>query len=390
MSTIKPEATKLKQYLMHMVQNKASDLYIGTGIIPTVKINGIMSAIPQQGEESPIEVESMIDALLTLQQKATFMVQKEMNVGFQLENVGRFRVNIFEQRGRFGLVLRSIPDKIPTLDELGLPPILKKLAAEPRGLVLVVGATGTGKSTTLAAMIDCINEQFAKHIITVEDPIEFYYQNKKSIVNQREVGIDTLSFEEALKNTLRQAPDVILIGEIRDRETMESAIKFTETGHLCFSTIHATSANQAIERIINLFPRGRRDEILFNLSLNVKSIISQRLLPNLEGKRCAALEILLATPLVCELIKRGEITGLKEIMERSENLGMQTNDAAIVNLVKQKKIDQKTAENYADSPNNVRLALKSAASVPSSSRLSLQSAKDEKPESINPWKTQDE
>jgi len=281
-----------------------------------------------------------------------------MNLAYSISNVGRFRVNIFKQRNEISIVARNIVTEIPSADSLGLPPILKDIVMSKRGLVLFVGATGSGKSTSLAAIIDHRNSNSGGHIITIEDPVEFVHKHKKSIINQREVGMDTRSFQAALKNTLRQAPDVILIGEIRDRETMEHAIAFAETGHLCISTLHANNSNQALDRIINFFPEERRNQLLMDLSLNLRAFVSQRLVPTVDGKRCAAIEILLGTPLVSELILRGEIEGIKEVMQKSENLGMQTFDAALFKLYEAGRISLEEALKNADSANNLRLRIK--------------------------------
>ncbi|MFT6579384.1 MAG: twitching motility protein PilU [Zhongshania sp.] len=267
-------------------------------------------------------------------------------------------MNIFKQRNEISIVARNIVTEIPNVDALGLPPILKEVVMTKRGLVLFVGATGSGKSTSLAALIDHRNTNSSGHIITIEDPIEFLHRHKRSIINQREIGMDTRSFHQALKNTLRQAPDVILIGEIRDRETMEHALAFAETGHLCISTLHANNANQALDRIINFFPEERRNQLLLDLSLNLKCFVSQRLVPTEDGKRAAAIEILLGTPTVAQAIHKGEIENIKEIMSKSENLGMQTFDAALFKLYEEGKIAFEEALKNADSANNLRLRIK--------------------------------
>jgi twitching motility protein PilU len=273
--------------------------------------------------------------------------------------VGRFRVNAFIQQGNVGLVFRTIPQTLPTIDSLGLPKVLKEVAMTKRGLVIFVGATGSGKSTSLAAIVDHRNENSFGHIITVEDPVEFVHPHKNCIVTQREVGVDTDSWEAALKNTLRQAPDVILIGEIRDREVMEHAIAFAETGHLCLGTLHANNSNQAMDRIINFFPEERRQQLLMDLSLNLKGVISQRLIPAKEGRgRTAAVEILLNSPLISDLIFKGEVHGIKEIMKKSRELGMQTFDQALFDLYEQGRIGYEDALRFADSTNEVRLAIK--------------------------------
>jgi twitching motility protein PilU len=280
-----------------------------------------------------------------------------MNLAIQEKDVGRFRVNIFQQRGEIGIVARHIKTDIPNLDELGLPVILKDLVMSKRGIILFVGGTGSGKSTSLAALVDHRNVNSDGHIITIEDPVEFIHHHKKSIINQREVGMDTHTYEDALKNTLRQAPDVILIGEIRSRETMEHAIAFAETGHLCLSTLHANNANQALDRIINFFPEDRHKQLLLDLSLNLRSFISQRLVPTPEGKRTAAVEIMIGTPRICDLIKQGKITELKEVMEKSEQQGMKTFDGALYELYKTGRISYEEALKNADSKNNLRLRI---------------------------------
>lgn len=283
-----------------------------------------------------------------------------MNLAISIPNVGRFRINIFKQRNDVAIVARNINTEIPNFDNLGLPPVLKELVMNKRGLILFVGGTGSGKSTSLAALIDHRNSTAGGHIITIEDPVEFVHKHKKSIVNQREVGVDTRSFKNALKNTLRQAPDVILIGEIRDRETMEHALEFAETGHLAISTLHANNANQALERIINLFPDEKRPQLLMGLSQNLRGFVSQRLVPTVDGKRCAAVEVLLGTKTIQELVLKNRLTEIKEIMEKSENLGMQTFDGALFKLFMTGKVSYDDAIANADSPNNLRLRIKLA------------------------------
>lgn len=347
---------ELYKYLATMKEKEASDLFLTTGKSASIKAFGKLVTLDtpplQKDEIKKIAYEIMSD-----KQKDEFEKKLEMNLAIADEKLGRFRVNIFIQRADVALVIRRIQMEIPTIDSLELPPILKDVIMETRGLVLIVGATGSGKSTTLAAMIDYRNENAANHIISIEDPIEYVHPHKKSIINQREVGMDTLTYEEALKNTLRQAPDVILIGEIRSRETMEHAIAFAETGHLCLSTLHANNANQALDRIINFFPEDRRQQLLLDLSFNLKAIISQRLIKTIDGKRTAAIEILLGTPLILHLIQRGEIDAIKEAMEKSENLGMQTFDQALEKLYFDKKISLDEALRNADSRNNLRLKI---------------------------------
>ena len=345
-----------KAYLRTMVDKDASDLYLSSGAAASVKIDGTLQPL----EETTLTTEQVKDiayAVMDSEQIAAFEKKPEMNLAISAEGIGRFRVNIFRQRNSISLVIRNIKTDIPNWELLGLPSILTDVIMEKRGLVLFVGATGSGKSTSLASLIDYRNTHTAGHIITIEDPIEFVHSHKKSIVNQREVGVDTDSYEDALKNTLRQAPDVILIGEIRDRETMEHALAFAETGHLAISTLHANNANQALDRIINFFPEDRRNQLLLDLSLNLRAFVSQRLIKTADGKRAAAVEILLGTPLVQDMIRRGDIHEIKEVMQKSENLGMQTFDRALYKLVEAGRISADEALKNADSPNNLRLTL---------------------------------
>lgn len=321
------------------------------------RIEGIVQSV---GDEKLTvgELEALAMSIMNERQQREFMEQLEMNLALSYSGLSRFRVNIFRQRGSVGMVIRKINVEIATIDELGLPPILKDVIMTKRGLVLVVGATGSGKSTTLAAMIDHRNSNAPGHIISVEDPIEFVHRHKRSIVNQREIGFDTHSFHAALKSAMRQAPDVILIGEIRDAETMEAAITFADTGHLCLATLHSTNANQAFERIINFFPESRHAQVFLQLSLNLKAIISQRLVLGVDGRRVAALEILLDTPRIKELIKRGEVDVIKEAMVQSAQEGCQTFDMALYDLYTAGKIDLDQALMNADSVNNLRLKIK--------------------------------
>lgn len=349
----------LKSLLIQMQQMEGSDLYLTAGAPPSVKAHGKLRPISQTAFESG-EVKKIAYQVMDAEQRQLFEKKPEMNLALSLKDIGRFRVNIFLQRSEVGMVIRRIHTEIPSLESLGLPPVLKEIITEKRGLVLFVGATGSGKSTSMAALINHRNEQQEGHIITIEDPIEFIHAHKKSIINQREVGVDTDSYEDALKNTLRQAPDLILIGEIRSRETMDHAIAFAETGHLCVSTLHANSANQALDRIINFFPEERKNQLLLDLSFNLKAIISQRLIPMKDGKRTIAVEILLGTPLVLSLINRGEISQLKEVMEKSKNLGMQTFDQALEALYFDGKISLEEAIRNADSKNNLRLKIQLA------------------------------
>jgi len=347
----------VRSLLKVMVDREASDLYLTVDAPPIYRIHGATQPTdaPPFGNE---QLEALALALMRGQQRGEFEEKMEMNLALYYKELGRFRVNIFRQRGNVGLVFRHIKADIQTVEQLELPPIIKDIAMTKRGLVLVVGATGSGKSTSLAAMIDYRNTIHQGHIITVEDPIEFVHQHKKSIITQREVGFDTLTFQNALKNTLRQAPDVILIGEVRDTETMEAAITFAETGHLCIGTLHSNNANQAIERIMNFFPVERHAQIYLQLSLNLRAIISQRLIPSVDGKRVPALEIMLDTPRIKDLIKKAEVDTLKEAMEQGIDEGCQTFDHVLFQLYKANKILLEQALINADSANNLRLKIK--------------------------------
>ncbi len=347
---------ELKDYLKIMVMKDASDLYLATMAPASAKIQGQLVPL-EKSPLAPGRVEEIANQIMNEEQQQDFKERPEMNLAISETGVGRFRVNIFKQRNQTSIVIRAIKTDIPNWQDLGLPEVLTKLVMQKRGLVLFVGGTGSGKSTSLAALIDYRNANNAGHIITIEDPIEFVHKHKKSIVNQREVGVDTLTFEDALKNTLRQAPDVILIGEIRDRETMEHAMAFAETGHLAISTLHANNANQALDRIINFFPEERHKQLLLDLSLNLRGFVSQRLVPTVDGKRAAAIEVLLGTPMVADLIMKGEVAAIKEIMEKSENIGMRTFDAALYYLYKEGRITMDEALRNADSPNNLRLRI---------------------------------
>jgi twitching motility protein PilU len=345
-----------KSYLGTMVEKDASDLYLSSGAAPSAKINGILIRL----EDAPLtsgQVREIAWSIMNEEQITEFEHRPEMNLAISEEGIGRFRINIFRQRNSVSMVIRNIKTDIPDWSKLGLPEVLTKVIMEKRGLVLFVGATGSGKSTSLASLIDYRNTNSAGHIITIEDPVEFVHSHKQSIVNQREVGVDTESYEDALKNTLRQAPDVILIGEIRDQETMEHALAFAETGHLAISTLHANNANQALDRIINFFPEERRNQLLLDLSLNLRAFVSQRLVKTVDNKRAAAVEILLGTPLVQDMIRRGDVHEIKEVMQKSEGLGMQTFDSALYKLVEAGKITLDEAVRNADSPNNLRLKL---------------------------------
>lgn len=341
-----------------MVSKKASDLFITAGVSPSLKVNGTLQPLTQS-TLTPDQAQSMVYSVMNEKQRAEFDELNECNFAISLTGVGRFRVSAFRQRNYAGMVLRRIESNIPDIDDLMLPPVIKNLAMTKRGLVIFVGATGTGKSTSLASMVGYRNQNSSGHIITIEDPIEFIHQHAGCIVTQREVGIDTDSFEVALKNTLRQAPDVILIGEIRSRETMDYAVAFAETGHLCLATLHANNANQALDRIINFFPEDRRNQLFMDLSLNLKSLVAQQLVPTPDGQgRRACVEVLINTPLAADLIRKGEVHKLKELMKRSANQGMQTFDQALYELFCQNQITQEDAIHYADSANEVRLMIK--------------------------------
>lgn len=347
---------EFKDYLKILAFKDGSDLYLSTGAPPCAKFQGVLKPL-EKISLTPGRVQEIAYQVMNEEQIKEFERKLEMNLAISEPNVGRFRVNIFKQRNECSMVVRNIKTEIPHFKSLGLPDVLTKVIMEKRGLILFVGGTGSGKSTSLAALIDHRNSNSGGHIITIEDPVEFVHPHKKSIVNQREVGVDTLSFADALKNTLRQAPDVILIGEIRDRETMEHALAFAETGHLAISTLHANNANQALDRIINFFPEERRPQLLQDLSTNLRAFVSQRLVPSVEGKRVAAIEILLGSPTIQELIKRGEFHSIKEIMEKSENMGMQTFDGALYRLYKDGKISLDEALKNSDAPNNLRLRI---------------------------------
>jgi len=350
---------QIKEWLTRLASDGGSDLYLSTGAPPCAKFDGELRPIGST-VLGPGEIAAIAHDIMDEPQREEFKRELEMNLAISIAGVGRFRINIFNQRNEVSIVARNIVTDIPHWRDLGLPEILTDLIMRKRGLILFVGATGSGKSTSLAAMIDHRNANSAGHIVTVEDPVEFVHRHKRSIVNQREVGVDTRSWHNALKNTLRQAPDVILIGEIRDRETMEHAISFAETGHLCISTLHANNANQALDRIINFFPDQKRRQLLLDLSLNLQAFVSQRLIPNQQGARSAAIEILLGTPTVKELITRGDIGSIKEVMEKSEELGMKTFDKALFDLYEAGKITAEVALKNADSVNNLRLRIKMA------------------------------
>ncbi|MEK6211521.1 MAG: PilT/PilU family type 4a pilus ATPase [Pseudomonadota bacterium] len=348
----------IHELLRGMVARKASDLFITAGFPPAFKVDGKMTPVSNQSL-TPQHTQELARSLMNDKQAHEFEGTRECNFAINPPGIGRFRVNAFVQQQRVGIVLRTITTTIPKFEDLGLPPVLKDVAMTKRGLVIFVGGTGSGKSTSLAAMIGYRNENSYGHIITIEDPIEFVHDHKNCLITQREVGVDTDSWGSALKNTLRQAPDVILIGEIRERETMEHAIAFSETGHLCLCTLHANSANQALDRIINFFPEERRSQLLMDLSLNLKGLVSQRLIP-LKGTkgRAAAIEILLNSPLISDLIFKGEVHEIKEIMKKSREMGMQTFDQALFDLYEAGKISYEDAIRNADSMNELRLQIK--------------------------------
>jgi len=371
---------RIKQWLEILARNDGSDLYLSTGAPPCAKFQGQLKPVSKEVLK-PGEIKEIAYEIMDATQQEEFERELEMNLAISISEVGRFRVNIFVQRNEVGIVARNIVTEIPFWKDLNLPEVLPKVVMEKRGLLLFVGGTGSGKSTSLAALIDYRNSNSGGHIITIEDPVEYVHRHKKSIVNQREVGVDTRNWHAALKNTLRQAPDVILIGEIRDRETMEHALAFAETGHLAISTLHANNANQALDRIINFFPEERRPQLLQDLSTNIRAFVSQRLIPTVEGKRAAAIEILLGTPTISELILRGEFEGIKEIMEKSSGMGMQTFDQALLKLYQEGKISEEEALKNADSQNNVRLKIKFAkeggVADDGGLNLSLESIEDE-------------
>ena len=341
-----------------MLGKKASDMFITAGFPPAMKIDGKMTPISQQ-VLSPQQAREIARSIMNDKQTAEFDASNECNFAIGMPGVARFRVNAFVQRGSVGLVFRTITTKIPKLEELGLPEVLKDIAMTKRGLVIFVGGTGSGKSTSLAAMVGYRNENSFGHIITIEDPVEFVHEHNNCIITQREIGVDTDSWHIALKNTLRQAPDVILIGEIRDRETMDYAVAFAETGHLCMATLHANSTNQALDRIINFFPEERRHQLLMDLSLNVRAFVSQRLIPKADGiGRVAAIEIMINSPLISDLIFKGDVHEIKEIIGRSRESGMQTFDQALFDLHERGDISYEDALRNADSVNDLRLKVK--------------------------------
>jgi len=349
---------EFEKLLRLMMEKGASDLFITAGMPPSMKLNGRLVPVTRN-PLSPEQARETVFAVMSEQQRREFAASHECNFAISARGIGRFRVSAFYQRNLAGMVLRRIETRIPTFDELQLPEVLRELSMTKRGLVLFVGATGTGKSTSLAAMIGYRNQNSSGHIISIEDPIEFIHQHQGCIVTQREVGIDTDSFEVALKNTLRQAPDVIMVGEIRTRETMDYAVAFAETGHLCLATLHANNANQALDRIINFFPADRHHQVWMDLSLNLRAIVAQQLIPTPDGKgRRAVIEVLINTPLVADLIRKGEVHELKAVMKRSTEQGMQTFDQALYQLYSQGEITYEEALRHADSANDLRLMIK--------------------------------
>ena len=348
----------INDLLKLMISRNGSDLFITGDFPPAMKVDGKVTKVSPQPLHAGHTL-ALARAIMNDKQAAEFERTKECNFAISPPGVGRFRVNAFIQQGKVGMVMRVIPAVLPTIDGLGVPQILKEVVMSKRGLTILVGATGSGKSTTLAAMVDWRNEQSYGHIITIEDPVEFVHMHKNCVITQREVGLDTDSWEAALKNTLRQAPDVILMGEVRDRETMEHAIAFAETGHLCLCTLHANSANQALDRVINFFPEERRAQLLMDLSLNLKAMVSQRLVPKQDGKgRAAVVEVMLNTPLISDLIFKGDVSEIKEIMKKSRNLGMQTFDQALFDAFEANMITYEDALRNADSVNDLRLQIK--------------------------------
>jgi twitching motility protein PilU len=353
------QAVKFMHDLLRaMVAKKASDLFITSGFPPAIKLDGKMTPVASQ-PLTPQHTSELTRAMMNDKQAQAFEATKECNFAINPGGIGRFRVNAFVQQGRIGMVLRTITTTIPKFEELNLPSVLKDICMTKRGLIIMVGGTGSGKSTSLAAMVGYRNENSYGHIVTIEDPVEFTHEHKNCVVTQREVGVDTENWFSALKNTLRQAPDVILIGEIRDRETMDYAIAFAETGHLCMATLHANSANQALDRVINFFPADRRAQLLMDLSLNIRALVSQRLIPKKDGKgRVAAVEILLNSPLIQDLIFKGEVHEIKDIMKKSRELGMQTFDQHLFDLYEAQAISYEDALRNADSVNELRLMIK--------------------------------
>lgn len=345
---------KVTPYLKILAEKEGSDLYFSTGALPSAKFNGVLKALGKD-KLPPGYVEQLANELMTDEQRAEFRKKPEMNMALSLSGLGRFRVNIFKQRGEVAMVIRFINVDIPSIESLGIPQVLKKNVMAQRGLILFIGGTGMGKSTSQAALIDYRNQNSRGHIITIEDPIEFIHKHKSCIVNQREIGVDTDCWEDALTNAMRQGPDVILIGEIRDRESMENALAFAESGHLTLATLHANNASQALDRIINFFPSEKHRTILQDLSLNMQAFVSQRLITTVDKLRCAAFEVMLNSPRITELIRDGSLTEIKELMEKSKGQGMQTFDMDLLKLYKAGKITREEALRNADSENNLSL-----------------------------------
>lgn len=350
-------SVSLRRLLATMVKKDASDLYISAGLPPAYRINDVVYPLKEPALNA-IQCEQLAYACMSEKQKAKFASELEINLSLHLPDLGRFRVNVYRQKGTVSMVVRQIKTKVPTIDELGLPEVFKELVMTKRGLIIMVGGTGSGKSTSLAAMIDWRNANQTGHIITIEDPVEFIHSHKKSVISQREVGTDTLSFENALKNALRQSPDVILIGEIRDSETMENAMIFAETGHLAMATLHANNANQAIERILNFFSEEKHPQVYMNLALNLRAILSQRLVRRVDGGRVAAIEILINTPRIADLILKGKIEEIKDAMASGSQYGMQTFDQHLFKLWTEGIISEIEALRNADAPNDLRLKMK--------------------------------
>ena len=347
-----PTTKLLEPYLKIMAEKQASDLFFITGAPPNMKLDGKTNAIAKNPFK-PGQVQKLAYSLLTDEQIMDFEINRELNLGFTLLDVGRFRVNIFLQRSEVSMVIRYIKWIIPGLDELGLPQVLKKIVMEKTGLVLVVGSTGSGKSTTLASMLNYRNQREGGHFLTIEDPIEFVFRHDKAIISQREVGIDTLTYENALREALREAPEVIMIGEARDRETMQAAINFADTGHLCLTTLHAVNSNQAMDRIMNMFPTDMREQLLMDMSLNLRAVVSQRLVPAMDGKLACVVEVMMNSPYIAELLREGNFNEIKEVMEKGDSVGMQTFDQSLYDLYKADKISIKNALTYADSSTNL-------------------------------------
>ncbi len=357
------ELSELDKLLVYFSNNGGSDLFITAGRPATMKRDGDLVNLTED-KLTPDLVKELCNELMNEHQLADFEENQECNFAYHIAGIARYRVNVFVQRGSAGMVIRSVKTEIPNFEDLRLPSVLKEVIMDKNGLILIVGGTGSGKSTTLASLVDIRNSSLEGHIITIEDPIEFMHSHKKSIVTQREVGVDTESYSNALKNTLRQAPDVILIGEIRTKETMEHAIAFAETGHLCLSTLHANNTNQTLDRIVNFFPASDRNHILMDLSLNLKAVVSQRLIPKIGGGLIAAVEVLISTPRISELIFKGAISEIKEVMQKSSALGMQTFDQALFDLYESGMISYQDALRGADSMNDLRLNIKLNSKLP--------------------------